>query len=258
MASWFAQRTNPHQPLTMKGWQWDAHAWARQTFASNFAQGGFTSVAFAPSRKEMFMGMFRRTVQPGTQTHTRRLHMLDTMPGDTSGAKKAIEAAGGRNIVQKGVSFKRFLGGPALALGFSAYTGATMQGSTAQRLGAAAGQITGLAGWEVGSKVGTSLGAVAGSVLGPVGTVVGAGVGYLAGGLAGFEAIDWVTRQGFGAADRLVDRARDRRKMSWGNPNPAFYTRQAATMRQVSLQAMNRGMMTARSALGHEGVFLHQ
>ena len=46
--------------------------------------------------------------------------------------------------------------------------------------------------------------------------------------------------------------------LEWGKGSPGMDTRRAYTMRQQSLQMMNRGSMSARSLLGREAQYLHQ
>lgn len=262
MYSWFAQQSNPYQKgaytgysATMRSWQWDAHAWARQAFASNFTQSGFSSVAFASSRKDMLRGMFRHKVKAGSPEHVRRLHHLAArVPGAAPDVRKALG-----KLSQPTGKFSKFgkALGPLAMVGFAAQAAYSEQGPASAKVGAAIGMTAGMVGWEAGATAGTSLGAAAGSFLGPLGTLVGAAAGYLVGGLAGFAAVDEASKFAASIPQRLVDRERTRRRLNWATPNPAFYTQQAATMRQASLQAMNRGLMTSRSAMGQEAVFVH-
>lgn len=46
--------------------------------------------------------------------------------------------------------------------------------------------------------------------------------------------------------------------LEWGKGSPGMDTQKAYTMRQQSLQMMNRGSMSARSLLGREAQYLHQ
>ena len=46
--------------------------------------------------------------------------------------------------------------------------------------------------------------------------------------------------------------------LEWGKGSAGMNTRRAHTMRQQSLQEMNRGSMSARSLLGREAQYLHQ
>jgi hypothetical protein len=65
----------------------------------------------------------------------------------------------------------------------------------------------------------------------------------------------------YGFANRLVDNERRRRGIEWNGwagQTQVFNTQKAATMRQRSLEAMNRGMMNARSAMGREASFMHR
>lgn len=51
--------------------------------------------------------------------------------------------------------------------------------------------------------------------------------------------------------------SRGRGKQNWGMSS-SFYSRKAYTMRQQSLEAMNRGQMSARNLMGQEASILHQ
>lgn len=266
MYNWFAQRANPYQPgayesfgKAMRSWQWDVHNWARQEFTSAFTQGGFVSTAFAPSRKEMLKGIFRRGVKAGSPEHIRRLRAIgEVLPGARPEISKTIDklsSTGARRSF--GSKLMRSLG-PVATLGFAAYSIFTEQGTVSDKIGAGAGSLAGGAGWAIGSKVGMGVGGAVGSVVPVVGYAIGAAAGFLIGGALGFSGVDTAIREVVGIPQRLVEREKRRRRLDWGVPNPAFYTRQAATMRQVSLQAMNRGYNTSRSALGQEGMFFHQ
>lgn len=51
--------------------------------------------------------------------------------------------------------------------------------------------------------------------------------------------------------------SRGRGQQNWGMSS-SFYSRKAYTMRQQSLEAMNRGQMSARNLMGQEASILHQ
>lgn len=252
--SWFAQQVNPHQGNTFKSFgtfvestRWDTASWARQQFAGSYAQGGFTATAFAPSRKEALKSVFRGKVKAGSAEHIRRLEKIQRLHPNSEGVAKALEKAKG-GITKGGIAGR--LLGPAVAIGYGAYSVATTEG-TAQKAEAGLGYAAGTIGWVAGAKVGAAAGA---AVAGPLGAAVGA----LAGGMVGWTGAEEGVKAVASIPRRLAEREREKRQLSWGVPNAAFYTRQASTMRQVSLQAMNRGMTTARSALGQEAMFLHK
>lgn len=261
--NWFAQQVNPHDKdffksfgTAMAGMQWDVSSWARQQFASSYARGGFTATAFAPSRKEALKSILRRPVKSGSQEHIRRLEKIQQLHPENKGVEKALGKARAAKITKGGVASKAF--GPALGIGFAAHTMISTEGGVAEKAEAGIGFAAGTLGWIPGAKIGAGVGAAVGTFAGPLGTIVGAGVGALAGGMLGWTGAEEGVKFAASVPRRLVEREREKRQMGWGTPNAAFYTRQAATMRQVSLQAMNRGMTTARSAMGREAMFLHK
>jgi hypothetical protein len=207
----------------------------------------------------MLKGIFRRKVRAGSPEHMRRLRALAAnVPGARPGVNKAIEKMTKTGAKRSVGGMLMKAAGPAATVGFAAHAAFTEEGTASDKVGAGLGMLAGGAGWMVGSKVGAGVGAAVGSVVPVVGTAVGAAAGYLVGGMLGFTGVDAAVREVAGIPQRLVDREKSRRRLNWGTPNPAFYTRQASTMRQLSLQAMNRGHMTSRSALGQEGMFFHQ
>jgi len=258
---WFARTMNP-SPGTFRGaMEWGAHQFGRELFAANFTQGGFSSIAFASSRKEALRNMLRPKVRFGGKEHIRRLESLYEASGKDPMVLRGLKKAQKAKVSKLG-KFGGFakIGGPLAGAAIFAVPAMMEEGSGVEKTerGLAA-IVSGTVGWHAGASAGAVAGAaLGGTILPGIGHALGAVVGYLGGGMLGFEATDAGAREAFSVPRRLVERERKRRKMDWGTPNPAFYTRQAATMRQVSLQAMNRGMMTSRSALGQEGLWLHQ
>ena len=117
--------------------------------------------------------------------------------------------------------------------------------------------LIGLGGFELGMKAGKARfakAAISGSRL----LRVGGGLGKLAMGFTGMAALEFAAEEAIGAWQGGVEKERDLRKLNWVGNTDAFNTQRAHTMRQTSLQAMNSGMMSARSMLGREGVMLHQ
>jgi hypothetical protein len=252
---WFA--TNPHGPNPgIRGEMlWEGHEFARSYFPSSYARGGFATTAFAPTAKEAFVSPWRRTRKYGSPQHIANLRRMQAIEPNNKNITEAIQKA--ERGPGKVGALKR-AGRFGLGAAFVAVPMFTTPGGLEEKARATAGGVAGIVGWEIGSRAGMGIGAAAGSLLGPVGTAIGAGAGYVAGGLAGAIGFD----EGFQALsripDRMVERERARRNLNWRGDPTAFMTRAAHTMRQQSLQAMNRGQMSARSMLGREGVMLHQ
>jgi len=254
---WFA--SNPHAPNpgihgTMK---WGAHKFGRSAFPSAFARGGgYVSSAFAPTTKEALTAPWRKKHKVGSMEH---IHNLRRMQAEKPNSK-AIQRA----ITKAETSASKFGAGKlAASIGMGAAMVALpafmTPGSGLEKARAAAGGVASIAGWEIGMRAGMGGGAALGNFILPgVGGLIGGGVGAIAGGLAGAIGAD----AGFQALsripDRMVERERARRNLNWRGDTTAFMTQSAHTMRQQSLQAMNRGQQSARSMLGREGVMLHQ
>jgi len=253
---WFD--ANPHGPNAgIRGdLMWEIHEGARGMFPSSFARGGtFATTAFAPTASEAFKSPWRKSIKHGSPQHIENLRRMQRAdPGNeriTNQIKKAETksakfALGGR--------VARF----GLGLGMVGIPAFATPGGIQEKGKAVAASLVGQVGWELGSKAGMGIGAALGSVIPGLGTAIGAGVGFLAGGFLGAYGAEEAAYGVMGVSDRMVERERSRRRLNWKGDTTAFMTRSAHTMRQQSLQAMNRGQMTARSMLGREGVMLHQ
>jgi hypothetical protein len=247
--------TNPHganASFTQRV-NFRVHTMARSAFASSFARGGgLAPTMFAPSVKEAFLTPWRTKHKIGSDAHIRNLEQMLARDPDSEGLKKAIKKASS-GFSKLGMLGR--IGGAGLMGAFIALPAFITPGSGAEKARAVVG---GLAGWTLGAKAGMGLGAAIGSIVPGVGTAIGAVVGGLAGGIAGaigfYEGFQALSR----IPDRMVDRERARRKLDWVGDKRAFQTQRASTMRQQSMEMMNRGMMSARSMLGREGVMLHQ
>jgi hypothetical protein len=248
-----------------------AEAWGRQTFASNFARGGMSSVIFGQTAKERFKRGMGRPLKYGSSQHISNLEKIQAQHPKDLNIKKAMQKAkSGKSIMKLGGR----LAGGALSVGFAAMPLFTTPGGISEKARAVGGGIAGMVGIAVGAKVGMATGAAIGGAIGAtvgsivpgvgtaIGGIIGAGigtaVGWVAGGFVGSELFEGAYHAALAIPDRMVDRERARRNLNWKNDTAAFTTQSAHTMRQQSLQAMNRGMMSSRSMLGREGVMLHQ
>jgi len=251
--NWFEQ--SPVQnPGFFQKTNWALHTFGRQQFAKSFASGGVASTIFAPTRKEMILSPWRSRVPIGSDQYVRNLRKLQALHKNDGGIKKALAS------VEKGSA--RGIGGSLLGLGlgaaFVAMPAFTTPGDISEKMRAVTAGIGSFGGFAVGSKVGMGIGAAVGSFIPVVGTAIGAGVGWLAGGLLGGAAGESLTDALTRIPDRMVANERKRRRSDWGMHTAAFQTQRAHTMRQQSLQMMNRGMMSARSLMGREAVFVHR
>ena len=240
--------SNPNKSGSLIGnARWSAHQFGRQHFAGSFAKGGFASTAFAATSTDALVSPWRRKNKPGSQQYIDNLRKIQSAhPGNKKIAKSLTKAEQG---VQKAGWKGKLLGvGMVATVALPMFT---TPGSMYDKTKASVSML----GWDIGAAVGMKLGAGVGAAIGgPVGAVLGASAGYLAGGLTVSLGID----KAFNAADAAIDRERNKRQMNWVGNQAAFMTQGAHTMRQQSLQAMNRGMMSARSMLGREGMMLHQ
>ena len=254
--TWF-ETNNPQNNIGLgQRMRLGAETWGKQTFASSFARGGVASTVFAPSGTEAFKRGIRRPSKFGSTKHIMNLEALQAEYPNNKGVQRALNKA---KAGEPKMKIAARVGRLALGVGFVAMPFFTTPGGVPEKARGVAGGLAGLAGWEIGSKIGMATGAAIGTAILPgVGTAIGAGVGWLAGGLAGAAGLEDVFHGTIGIADRMVDRERARRRLNWHGDQTAFMTQNAHTMRQQSLQAMNRGMMNARSMLGREGVMLHQ
>jgi hypothetical protein len=262
---WFDSNPYGINPSARQEFAWDVHQFGRQLFASNYARGGFAATAFAPTPGEAFKSVFRRTHKYGSPAHLSNLKIMqknfaDPQAGDIGQIISKVNArnAADATKVQKAGGFVKGAIGKALPVGFLALPAFTTPGTAKEKGRAVVGGAAGYLGWEAGSKLGMAAGAAIGSAVPGVGNVLGAAVGYLVGGFAGAIGADEGTQALTRVPDRLIQRERDRRKLDWVGDQTAFMTQSAATMRQQSLLAMNRGLMNARSALGRESIMMHQ
>jgi hypothetical protein len=252
---WF--ESNPHgaNPGFRGKMNWRAHQAGRSLFPSSFARGGFAATAFAPTAGEAFVSPWRRTHQSGSPQHITNLRRMQAANPSNKRIAKALQRA------ESGPAKTGFFGG-ITGLGvrgaFAALPAFTTEGGVYEKGMAVAGGAAAVVGWDVGMKVGMGVGAAVGSVVPFAGTAIGAGVGALVGAFAG----SMLAEEGFRAAaeipTRMVEETRKRRGLNWVGDTSAFNTQKAYTMRQQSLQAMNRGMMNSRSVLGREAMMIHQ
>lgn len=254
--TWF-ETNNPNTGMGFKQrFAQGAETWGKQNFASSFARGGVTSTIFAPTPAEAFKRGMSRTHKFGSSQHIANLNNLQAEFPQNKGIQRALEKA---TVGKSKMKIASRIGGAALGVGFAAMPFFTTPGGVPEKTKAAAGGLASMAGFAVGSKIGMATGAAIGTAILPgIGTAIGAGIGWLAGGISGGMLAEEGLYGATGIADRMVDRERARRKLNWRGDTTAFMTQSAHTMRQQSLQAMNRGMMNARSMLGREGVMLHQ
>jgi len=249
------------KPSVLQEFRWNMHTWGREAFASNFARGGVTSAFFAATPGEAWSAAWRPALEYGSSEHISNLRRIQkTNPNNLNIADtiKKAELAGktGKGMF-KGMVGK--MGGPALNAAFVAYEAYNTPGGATEKSRAAATAGVSFVGFGVGMKVGFASGVTAGVAIGgPVGGVIGGVVGGLGGGIVGGLLAEKGMGGIFSATDNMVERERARRTLDWRRDQSAFNTQKAYTMRQQSLQMMNRGMMNARSILGREAVMLHQ
>jgi len=246
--------------------RYKAQDFGKRHFSSSYARGGLAATIFAPTTGEALKSPWRRTHKPGSTQHIANLRKMQMQyPGNKKIAKALVSA-------EQGAAKAGMLGklgkvaGPAMSAAFVVAPAFTTPGGPYEKGKAMISGAAGLVGFEIGSKAGLGAGAAAGAALGaflgPVGAVagglIGGAVGFFGGGLAGSAALSGATDATFATADQAVQNERNRRQLGWVGDQTAFMTEGAHTMRQQSLQAMNRGMMSARSMLGKEGMMLHQ
>jgi hypothetical protein len=227
------------------------YSFGQQAFAGNFAQGGLAAYAFSPQGTRPWGSTHR-----GSSEYFERLERMaakNPRVGEFIGKERGLAAKG--KLGGKGGG----IGGAALGSAFVAYAAFAESGGPKEKATAAAGAMAGNVGWRVGSNVGRSVGAGIGSAILPgIGTALGAGVGWLVGSFGGYALGDVLVRGTVGQLDKVVETSRRSRKFNWVGDNTAFTGAKASTMRQMSLQLMNQGMMSARSGLGQEGMMLHR
>lgn len=261
---WFDSNPYGANPSMRQEFAYDVHQWGRQNFASNFSRGGFATTAFAPTPGEAFKSVFRGKSKFGSQqniSNMDRMASLDpdllNQPAYKEQYQKAINGPKRVELLGKAKGMTSVMG-KALPVGFLALPAFMTPGGAKEKGRAVFGGAASYLGWAAGSKLGMATGAALGSVIPGFGTAIGAGVGYLVGGMAGAIGVDEGVQALSRIPDRMVQRERDRRALNWVGDQSAFQTQSASTMRQQSLMAMSRGMMNARSALGREGMMMHQ
>jgi hypothetical protein len=247
----------------------------QQTFANNYAKGGMSSYMFSPGGRRPG-GLFFGSAKEGGFRHLRRLEkmkrsglynpqkiqgIIDSYSAKTIGRSANTEPGIFNKIGNSvgGKAFKAASSTPGMMLISGVASAVTTEGSAGDKFTAGTASAASIIGWEAGSKVGLAAGAAIGSVVPVVGTAIGAVAGYLIGGISGAFAAEEGVHGVKGYMDKNVDAARRQKYASgWYGDTSAFNTQKASTMRQMSLQMMNSGMMSARSGLGHEGLQLHQ
>jgi len=262
--NWFEK--NPiANPNIFQKMRFGMHEFGRQTFAGSFARGGLAATLFAPTAKEAFLAPFRgaidTSVGPGSQLVGSRLRELEKMHPRSASVKKAIKAfeagppKGATSIPGKAMGLAGKALGPAMA-GYLIFGEAiAMKGSLRETAGARGKAVVrgaaSYAAWGAGMKAGAAIG---GAAFGLPGAIVGG----LVGGVGAAMGADAAVGEILDIPDRMVDKERNRRKLNWGQHTAAFQTDRAHTMRQQSLQMMNRGSMSARTLLGQEAMFVHR
>lgn len=247
--------------------------WGQQQFANNFSKGGITSFMFAPKGRRAG-GLFGGGTRQGSAEHHRRLLDMEQAGIDTTKAQKGLEKTAKKKWGELGklgkvgrVGGSLMKTGPMAAI-MGGVTAATTEGSAVDK--AAAGVAMGLGstvGWEVGSKAGAWAGAATGAAIGTallpgigtaIGGLIGGVAGYVGGGLLGAYGGEEIVNAGKNWMDKSVSYGQRQKYASgWKGDTSAYNTQKASTMRQMSMQAMNQGMMSSRSGLGHEGVMVH-
>lgn len=256
---WFEQTTaNVH---SKDDWLTSIGKSARQSFAlsfhDSFARRGIAATVSARTPGFAFRNVFNRPFEHGSPEHINNLKKLQRMEPDNESIAEALKRA----RAPKATSFASKLARGALGgVGSAAFTvlpAFVTPGGVKEKGRAVVGGIVGGAGAHGGMLAGAATGAALGSVFPVIGTGIGLVAGGLAGALAGGLGTDYLYQKVLGVADRAVDRQRDMRKLDWVKDQSAFQTKRAYTMRQQSLQAMNRGMTTSRSLMGREAMFTH-
>jgi hypothetical protein len=248
----------------------------QELFPQNYAEQRSAFVASQPNRASARSAYFSRTAHPGSDRYMNNLRSLEEdmlrrhggilpkkIEERMAGAKKAhIDALAHPHRARTLRNLGRAIG-PVATLGFAAYAmWGGEGGSTGDRAAAAAGEVAGGIGGGIGWFAGGATGAAIGSAILPgVGTVIGGLVGSFAGSFAGYSAGSGAVGTAYDFANRLVDNEKRKRGLEWNDwagQTQAFNTQRASTMRQRSLEAMNRGMMNSRSLMGREASFMHR
>lgn len=256
MPSWF--QNIPNKP-TNNFWQNtknEYYQWGRNQFASSFASGGYAAAAFGPSPKSrMEAALGFNSVEVGSDTHIRRLRQMANLPGANKEKLNATISKMEKMGVGKSSAMRSVAGGMlGLGLGaaFIAAPAIAEEGRSGAKIKAG---IKGI-GDQIGFSAGGYLGKVAGARLGGA---IAPAVGGLAGGIIGGIAVGAAIQGGIAFGEHLQDLGSRNRLhgWKWAQQNPAFNTQKAATMRQMAMQQMNRGMMSSRNLLGQEARMIH-
>ena len=262
MPSWF--NTNPpgNKASFTARMNWKTHEWGKSTFAGAYAKGGgFTQTAFAPTAREALIAPWRPRYAEGSSQHLTNLRRLQAARPKHKGINRAIGKAEKAAMQTSKGMLGTVLGAAAgaMTIGTALYEAYNTEGGTYEQAKAGISTIAGYTvGWGIGMKAGMGIGAAVGSIVPFVGTAIGAGIGALVGGFAGDHFTRAAIKGVTGVTDKMVESERRRRGLNWVGDKSAFQTQRAYTMRQQSLQAMNRGMMNSRSMLGREAMMVHQ
>lgn len=251
--NWFDTNPYGNNPTFMQSFRWNSHRLGRSMFTSNFSRNGMSAMLFAPTPWQAAKATLSKTHEFGSSQHIANLRSFAAQNPENKSISKALTKAEAKQVKK---TFGKKLGGfvshHALNSAFYGLTFATTEGSLAQKSKATISEMAGMA---IGWKGGMAAGAALGTAIMPV---IGTGIGALAGALGGQIGVSAATQFVFDTSDRMVNRERERRNLNWVGDTTAFNTQGAYTMRQQSLSAMNRGMSTARSALGREAIIMHQ
>ena len=256
---------------TAQGIQSSFNVWGQGQWMNNFASGGISSYMFPTDDIRIRRGLFGSKVRPGSRAYDRNLQaIINARGGGSEMGEKAlglqkqyggfanrigVRGLGGR--LAKGA--RGIAGGSILAGGFMAYTAYSTKGTAYDKTKATLGVAGSFAAWGPGMHAGMAIGGAIGALVPiPGAGIVGALAGAAVGGLAASAAGQAITEATIGSLNSIAERGKRRRVSNWVGDTSTFHTQKAATMRQASLQMMNNGMMTARNALGNEGIMFHQ
>lgn len=233
--------------------------WGRSVFANNFAEGGLASYMFPMKDYQVKRGFLGMKAAPGSKAYNQNLQALIDRgsKAEAEAAKKLMAKYAGKSSL--GWRMSRGLKGGAIGAALIVGFALMAEGGAGEKVKAGMGGVGAAAGWAVGAKAGAAIGAAIGSYIPVVGTAVGALAGAVVGAFAGSALGQTIGEATWGFLDSIAERGKKvRRTSNWIGDLGTFRTQKAATMRQASLMMMNNGMMTARSALGSEGIMFHQ
>jgi len=216
----------------------EVHMFARQQFPKSFAHGGFAATVFSRSAGDTLKNPWRKKARVGSPEYIRNLEKLDELHPGNKRIQDALHSARNPKTGVKAVMGRaagEILGGVAGV----AFTGYAVYQAEGHR-----------------DKVQTAISGVAGEVGFAIGT--GLSGGNMLIGMASSFAATGLAEAGMSVTNKMVDAERAKRKYGWGAHTAPFQTERAHTMRQQSLQLMNRGQMSARSMMGQEAVFVHK